>query len=194
MKISNVASALLIVSQGTRRTQERDWGGLKGEGTLLWSHMGGYNCQLHTGQAEGEGEAGSPLSREQDLGLNQRTLGSWPEPQADAQPTEPPRRPPSFKTQAVQMWTSFVHFNFEKARNKENCKDIPRDIECYSSWALGLVCKYHVNEAHLYSRTIFKEFKHVYNTWYYISYELYSNVILYCFNNCCLFRKFLKTF
>lgn len=31
---------------------------------------GGYNCQLHTGQAEGvgEGEAGSPLSREQDLG------------------------------------------------------------------------------------------------------------------------------
>ena len=36
------------------------------------------------GGAEGEGEAGSPLSREPDAGLYSRTLGSWPEPKADA--------------------------------------------------------------------------------------------------------------
>ena len=29
---------------------------------------------------EGEGEAGSPLNREPDAGLNTRTLGSWPKP------------------------------------------------------------------------------------------------------------------
>ena len=29
-------------------------------------------------QAEGEGEAGSPPSREPNMGLNPRTLGSWP--------------------------------------------------------------------------------------------------------------------
>ena len=31
----------------------------------------------------GEGEAGSPRSREPDLGLDHRILGSWPEPKAD---------------------------------------------------------------------------------------------------------------
>ena len=36
------------------------------------------------GGAEGEGEADSPLSREADVGLDPRTLGSWPEPKADA--------------------------------------------------------------------------------------------------------------
>jgi len=37
-------------------------------------------------QAEetGEGEAVSPLSREPDAGLDPRTLGSRPEPKADA--------------------------------------------------------------------------------------------------------------
>jgi len=39
-------------------------------------------------QAEGEEEAGSPLSREPDagldVGLDPRTLGSLPEPKADA--------------------------------------------------------------------------------------------------------------
>ena len=34
--------------------------------------------------AEGEGEAGSPLSREPDVGLDPTTLGSRPEPKADA--------------------------------------------------------------------------------------------------------------
>ena len=45
------------------------------------------------GGAQGEGEADSPLSREPDLGLNTKTLGSWPEPKADAQPkaTQHPR-------------------------------------------------------------------------------------------------------
>jgi len=32
----------------------------------------------------GEGEAGFPPSREPDAGLNPRTLGSGPEPKADA--------------------------------------------------------------------------------------------------------------
>jgi len=34
--------------------------------------------------AEGEGEAGSPLSREPDVELNPRALGSLPEWKADA--------------------------------------------------------------------------------------------------------------
>ena len=44
-------------------------------------------------QAEGEGEAGSPLRREPNVGLDPRILRSWPEPKADAEPTEPPRYP-----------------------------------------------------------------------------------------------------
>ena len=35
-------------------------------------------------QAEGEGRAGSPLSREPNAGLDPRILGSWCEPKADA--------------------------------------------------------------------------------------------------------------
>ena len=35
------------------------------------------------GAAEEEREAGSPLSKEPDAGLDPRTLGSWPEPKAD---------------------------------------------------------------------------------------------------------------
>ena len=35
-------------------------------------------------EAEREGEADSPLSREPDVGLDRRTLGSWPHPKADA--------------------------------------------------------------------------------------------------------------
>jgi len=31
----------------------------------------------------GEGEAGLPLSREPDVGLDPRILRSWPEPKAD---------------------------------------------------------------------------------------------------------------
>ena len=49
-------------------------------------------------QAEAEGEAGFPPSKEPDVGLDPRTLGSWPEPKAAAYPTEPPRRP----------WVSFI--------------------------------------------------------------------------------------
>ena len=33
-------------------------------------------------QAKGDGEAGSPLSREPDVGLDPSTLGSWPKPMA----------------------------------------------------------------------------------------------------------------
>jgi len=36
------------------------------------------------GRAGGEREAGFPPSREPDAGLDPRTLGSWPEPKADA--------------------------------------------------------------------------------------------------------------
>ena len=50
-------------------------------------------------EGEGQGEAGSPLSREPDAGLNPRTLGSWPEPKANAELIEPPRCP------------HFCHFN-----------------------------------------------------------------------------------
>ena len=35
------------------------------------------------GQAEENGEADSPLSREPEAGLNPRTPRSWPEPKAD---------------------------------------------------------------------------------------------------------------
>ena len=39
------------------------------------------------------GEADSPRSWEPDAGLDPESLGSWPEPKAVVQPTEPPRRP-----------------------------------------------------------------------------------------------------
>ena len=42
-------------------------------------------------QAEGEGKAGSLLSRELVVGLNHRTPGSQPEPKADTELTERPR-------------------------------------------------------------------------------------------------------
>ena len=45
------------------------------------------------GEAEGEGKADSPLSREPDAGLNPRTPGSRPEPNADTSLTGPPRHP-----------------------------------------------------------------------------------------------------
>ena len=35
-------------------------------------------------KAEGVGEAGSPLNREPDVGLDPKTLRPWPEPKADA--------------------------------------------------------------------------------------------------------------
>ena len=44
------------------------------------------------GVTEGEGEAGSPLHRMPNGGLDPRTPGSRPEPKADTQPTEPPSR------------------------------------------------------------------------------------------------------
>ena len=43
--------------------------------------------------AEVEGEAGSPLSREPDEGLDPRTLQSWLELKSNTQPAEPPRCP-----------------------------------------------------------------------------------------------------
>ena len=44
-------------------------------------------------QVEGEGAGDSQLSKESKVGLDPRILGSWPDPKAGAQPTEPPRRP-----------------------------------------------------------------------------------------------------
>jgi len=41
--------------------------------------------KAQAGRAAGEGEAGSPLSKEPGVGLNPRTLGSRPKPKADAQ-------------------------------------------------------------------------------------------------------------
>ena len=35
-------------------------------------------------EAEGEGEADSQLSKKPDVGLNPKTLGSWPRPIVDA--------------------------------------------------------------------------------------------------------------
>ena len=43
--------------------------------------------------AEEEGEAISSMNREPNVGLDPRTPRSWPEPKADALPTEPPRCP-----------------------------------------------------------------------------------------------------
>ena len=40
-------------------------------------------------QAEGEGETGSVMSRELHVGQDSRTLGSHPEPKAEAQPLSP---------------------------------------------------------------------------------------------------------
>ena len=45
------------------------------------------------GEWQAEGEAGSPLSREPDVGLNPRMPGSQPELKADAQLTELSRHP-----------------------------------------------------------------------------------------------------
>ena len=54
-----------------------------------------YKRERHKqgGGAEAEGEAGSPLSREPNLGLDPRTLESQSKPKAEASPTEPPRHP-----------------------------------------------------------------------------------------------------
>ena len=41
----------------------------------------------------GEGEEGCPSSREPDVELSPKILGSCPEPTAAASPTEPPRCP-----------------------------------------------------------------------------------------------------
>ena len=43
------------------------------------------------GGAEGEGEAGSPLTRKPDVGLDPGALESGPEPKTDILLTEPPR-------------------------------------------------------------------------------------------------------
>ncbi|XP_064429851.1 pirin isoform X11 [Mirounga angustirostris] len=51
----------------------------------------------NTSRAVGEGEAGFPPSREPDAGLDPRTLGSRPEPKADAQQLSHPG------------WTSFIY-------------------------------------------------------------------------------------
>ena len=45
------------------------------------------------GVAEGEEEVGFSLSREPNVGLDPRILGSQPEPKADTKPIEPPRCP-----------------------------------------------------------------------------------------------------
>ena len=46
---------------------------------------------MSRGRAGGEEEADAPLSREPNVGLDPRTLGSWSEMKADADPTDPPR-------------------------------------------------------------------------------------------------------
>jgi len=56
------------------------------------------------GRAEGEGEAGFPLSREPDMGPDPRTPGPQPEPKADTQRTEPPG-PPKIE---IFLLTSFM--------------------------------------------------------------------------------------
>ena len=49
--------------------------------------------ELQQEGAEGMGEVDSLLNKEPNVGLNLRTLRSWPELKADALPTEPPRCP-----------------------------------------------------------------------------------------------------
>ena len=75
------------------------------------------------GGSRGEGEAGSPWSREpiegRERGLDPKTLKSGPGPKADTEPTEPPRCPepnsllyyaalPSNKTTTVCSYTPKV--------------------------------------------------------------------------------------
>ena len=54
-----------------------------------------YLTERDGAQTGGEGEAGSPLSKEPDVGFNPRTAWSQPEPKADAQPTEPSKYHPN---------------------------------------------------------------------------------------------------
>ena len=88
------------------------------------------------GEAEGEGEAGSPLSREPDMGFNPRTLRSQPEPKADAKWTEPPKCPSVFNfslltyRDAIDLYTDLVFCDFTKptynsARIFVNLLDLP---------------------------------------------------------------------
>jgi len=58
-----------------------------------------FICQSEhkQGERQAEGEAGFPPNKEPDAGLHPRTLGSWPEPKADAQLTESSRHPSSFR-------------------------------------------------------------------------------------------------
>ena len=56
--------------------------------------------------------------REPNAGLNPRTAGSCPEPKADAQPLEPPRRP-EIKPLQGERGTHMNSFNFNRAWKKE---------------------------------------------------------------------------
>ena len=68
--------------------------------SFLWFYL--FKIEQSTCQREhkrgcvaeaGEGQADSPPIRELHVGLNPRTLRSQPEPKAEAQPAEHPRRP-----------------------------------------------------------------------------------------------------
>ena len=60
-------------------------------------------------QAEAEGEAGSPRTREPAAGLGPRTLGSHPGPQTDAQPLSSPGAPPPPSIRALNAPAQSLH-------------------------------------------------------------------------------------
>ena len=69
-------------------------------------------------EAEAEGEADSPLIWESDLGLDSRTLRSWPEPKADVKLTEPCRCPWNL---TVLIFISVIILEIEAFIFVKNC-------------------------------------------------------------------------
>jgi len=51
---------------------------------ILFIYLTEREHEHKLGEWQTEGEVGSPLGGEPDVGLDPRTLGSWPGPKADA--------------------------------------------------------------------------------------------------------------
>ena len=73
---------------------------------------------------EAEREASSPWSKESNVGLDPRTLGSWPDPKADAQPLSHPQTPVLIFVNANM---SMYHLNIPKENSQapDNTYEIP---------------------------------------------------------------------
>ena len=77
---------------------------------ILFIYLTERKCERaqEGGAAEAEGETDCPLSRKPNTGLDPRTLRTWPEPKADAQPTEPPT--PQYPKYIISYY--FILFSF----------------------------------------------------------------------------------